>query len=211
MAWLWVLFGTGMVALILYSDTVKKPKIEWIAKPCASLGFLMLGWLYAPFQSTYGTWIFSGLLLSVLGDVFLIRPKNSGFLLGLSSFLIAHICYTIAFWAALGGFPQMVVLLAVSIVSLGIFGNLKNHLNTMAVPVMLYMCVISLMVTCAFSAALNLGSTQNVLACVGAVLFFGSDISVAWLKFMAPSIVHRYWGIPMYYVGQYLIAYSVGV
>jgi uncharacterized membrane protein YhhN len=49
----------------------------------------------------------------------------------------------------------------------------------LAVPVVVYMVVISAMVTCALA-------TGNVLAAVGASLFFASDALIAWNRFVAP-------------------------
>ena len=43
----------------------------------------------------------------------------------------------------------------------------------------------------------------------GAVLFFVSDLAVARDKFVGASFVNRAWGLPAYYAGQLLIAWSL--
>jgi uncharacterized membrane protein YhhN len=50
-----------------------------------------------PFRGRFPVLIFSGLLFSVAGDTFLLFPGTSYFLLGLSSFLLAHVCYLSGF------------------------------------------------------------------------------------------------------------------
>jgi uncharacterized membrane protein YhhN len=44
---------------------------------------------------------------------------------------------------------------------------------------------------------------------VGAALFFASDLAVARNRFVAKAFVNRAWGLPAYYAGQLLIAWSI--
>jgi len=44
----------------------------------------------------------------------------------------------------------------------------------------------------------------------GAALFFVSDLAVARDRFVAPGFANRLWGLPAYYAGQLLIAWSIG-
>ncbi len=43
----------------------------------------------------------------------------------------------------------------------------------------------------------------------GAVSFYVSDLSVARDRFLAPGFSNRIWGLPLYYGGQPLLAWSV--
>ena len=45
---------------------------------------------------------------------------------------------------------------------------------------------------------------------LGATAFFLSDIAVARNRFVAPGFTNRAWGLPLYYVGQVLLALSTG-
>jgi len=44
---------------------------------------------------------------------------------------------------------------------------------------------------------------------LGAIAFFASDLSVARDKFVVRNYVNRAWGLPAYYAGQLLIAWSL--
>jgi len=50
---------------------------------------------------------------------------------------------------------------------------------------------------------------RRELFAAGAVLFFASDLAVARDKFVAKGFVNRAWGLPVYYAGQLLIAWSL--
>ena len=43
----------------------------------------------------------------------------------------------------------------------------------------------------------------------GAILFYASDIFVARQQFVARQYLNRLVGLPLYYIGQFMIAYSV--
>jgi len=45
---------------------------------------------------------------------------------------------------------------------------------------------------------------------LGALLFLLSDLAVARDRFVAPVFINRVWGLPMYFCGQLLFAFSVG-
>jgi uncharacterized membrane protein YhhN len=46
-------------------------------------------------------------------------------------------------------------------------------------------------------------------AAVGALLFYLSDLAVARHRFVHPAFVNRAIGLPLYYVGQLLIALTI--
>jgi uncharacterized membrane protein YhhN len=47
-------------------------------------------------------------------------------------------------------------------------------------------------------------------AAAGAVLFYLSDLAVARHRFVRPAFLNRAWGLPAYYAGQLLLAWTVG-
>jgi uncharacterized membrane protein YhhN len=65
----------------------------------------------------------------------------------------------------------------------------------MAIPVALYMVVISAMVAVAVA-------TRNTLATGGAILFYVSDASIAWDRFVHPWSWARTWIMVTYHLGQ---------
>lgn len=48
------------------------------------------------------------------------------------------------------------------------------------------------------------------MAAAGAVAFYVSDVFVARDRFMKGGFVNRLVGLPLYYAGQFLIAFSLG-
>ena len=79
-------------------------------------------------------------------------------------------------------------------------------------PVIGYMVVITVMV-CAASSVLGVADfnlSGRVMAFSGAVAFYFSDVFVARDRFVKEGFVNRLVGLPMYYAGQFLIAFSLG-
>lgn len=62
--------------------------------------------------SVYGRWILAALALSWLGDATLLLRRRGAFFAGLGVFLVAHLCFALAFlaWAfSLGWFPVVLI------------------------------------------------------------------------------------------------------
>jgi uncharacterized membrane protein YhhN len=195
------------VALVLAAEG--RPKLAWpggIAKMIASTAFLGVAWQAGAFSSGPGIAIFVGLALSWWGDLFLIFRAKPIFLAGLISFFGGHVAYIAAF--ALAGLSPLYVGIGVAVVvALGVpvLLWLVPKLTEMHVPVYAYMLVISAMVALSAGAW---GATGNVLLPVGAFLFYISDICVARDRFVAPGSINRYIGLPLYYGGQLVLAWS---
>jgi uncharacterized membrane protein YhhN len=79
-------------------------------------------------------------------------------------------------------------------------------------PVVGYMVVITVMVCGASSVlgASDFSLSGRLMAFLGAVAFYFSDVFVARDRFMKKEFVNRLVGLPMYYAGQFLIALSLG-
>jgi len=78
----------------------------------------------------------------------------------------------------------------------------------MRVPVFTYVAVISVMVWGAAAAVLAGGAARPLL--IGALLFYFSDLAVARDRFVQKAFINRALGLPAYYLGQLLLAASVG-
>jgi uncharacterized membrane protein YhhN len=44
---------------------------------------------------------------------------------------------------------------------------------------------------------------------IGACAFFASDLAVARERFVVHSVANKLWGLPAYYAGQLLLAWSI--
>ncbi|MFM8392633.1 MAG: lysoplasmalogenase [Acidobacteriota bacterium] len=155
-------------------------------------------------RDTYG--LAAALGLSTLGDIFLALRIEHSFVLGLGSFLLAHLTYVGLFinrWRRplrppvirLGG------TVAFLIFSLFFSQWLSPGLGDLAVPVMIYVCAITIMVVSSLWANF---STRLVV--LGATLFMISDSILAADKFRVdvPWSGLLIW--TTYYLGQYGIA-----
>ncbi len=179
-----------------------------VAKLVASSAFVLLAISAGALTSGYGTVMLVGLVLSWFGDAFLIGTSRGWFLLGLVSFLLAHIAYVTAF-VNLGVARRWIVsaLLPVLAIAIGVLFWLQAYVPAELMwPVRLYTAVISLMVITAFG---TLGAGATPLIVTGACLFYLSDLSVAALRFTEPSLSTYVLGLPLYYSAQICLALSV--
>jgi len=82
------------------------------------------------------------------------------------------------------------------------------HLGEMRAPVLAYVFVITLMVSLASGMSWRWGMWMAV---TGALIFYASDIFVARDRFVSPGPVNGLIGLPLYYIGQLLLAWSAGM
>jgi uncharacterized membrane protein YhhN len=209
-----VVAAFGLLAGLLAAEKRKSTWMILAFKLPLSALFLVTGFIQPHSVQAYYHWVVGGLIGGLIGDVFLALKGNRAFRAGLISFLLGHILYIVAF-AGLTRLPDWVSLGQVFIasVSLGVFWWLRPHVGSMMVPVILYVVAITLMVAAAWSAFLNPGlNSQGAWALlIGAVCFYASDLFVARDRFVESHFTNRLFGLPLYYLGQFLIAFSVGL
>lgn len=186
-------------------------RFVWIWKPLASAAFVAFAWKLGALETRYGQWIFLGLILSWIGDVLLIPESKKAFLGGLVSFLLAHVAYAGAFLgrgqeASWGSLAACVAILGAIVVARWLLPHVKRADPKMIGPVLVYMAAISVMVTLAAGAAAR---ARDPMIFLGAAMFYVSDLSVARDKFVAPGLVNRLWGLPLYYAAQFVLAWTV--
>ena len=146
--------------------------------------------------------------------MFLALPQKRMFLLGLVSFLLGHVFYTIGFFmlASVNSAAWIGGLLGI-ILGGWVFHWLRPHLGKMTIPVLVYILVITAMVVGAWSVVGNhgLAAGGRIGVFAGAILFYVSDIFVARNRFIKTEMKNRYIGLPMYYAGQFTLAFSIGL
>ena len=154
-----------------------------------------------------------GLIFCLGGDVFLALPQERMFLFGLVSFLLGHVFYVVCFFyvADLNPWTWGGCAIAVAISCL-VFFWLRPHLGSMLVPVIAYIIIITAMVIGAFTVLGDpaLRSTGRLMVILGASSFYISDLFVARDRFLKPGFANRLIGLPLYYGGQFLLAFSTG-
>lgn len=190
--------------------------LHYIAKPLATLSIAAIVWRASPATPGYRRAILLGMGFSCLGDIALMLPLDA-FVPGLVAFLLAHVCYIVAFRAGFGAGRGL--LLAAALLALfaginlaGLWPLLPGELR---VPVVVYVVVLALMATLALARAWSRVSpapsahTTARWAAAGAVLFVISDSVLAWDRFGGGLPVASLCVLSTYYAAQYCIARSV--
>ncbi len=181
----------------------------WIAKPLAAAGFVGAGLAAGALGSAYGRWILAALVLSWLGDVFLIpRSSARSFRAGVLSFLLGHVAFVAAF--AVRGLDPVASGVATAL-ALGpgllalrwLEPYVPEELRT---PIRAYMAIISAMLICAAGAAASSGDGRIL---IGALMFYVSDLSVARNRFVVARFSNKAWGIPLYFAALLVLAWTV--
>lgn len=196
-------------ALSIWFEAKDLPKLMLKAKLAASLAFVGFAWDVGAWQSTYGQILFIGLVLSLFGDVLLaMKGHKKWFQLGIAAFLLAHVFYAFAFTStgfASAKLPLVAPVVLIFMIITGLW--LRQHLQgifKIAVPA--YLLAIGLMLVFAWC---NQAGSAWWWIVTGATLFAVSDLFVARNRFIQADIKNRIIGLPIYYVAQIMLAYSV--
>jgi len=194
-------------------------KIEIIAKPATMVllfGYLALaGGLGATPLICFGL----GILFSLAGDVFLLFASTGWFLLGLVAFLLAQVAYLIGLnippgvTSSLWGIGIGVVLAMTTgrILRRILAGVREKGQPRLVVPIVIYGTVITLMVLSAILTIYRVDwkTSASGLVSLGAILFYSSDMILAWNKFVKPIKNGRLMNMIAYHLGQ--IALVAGI
>jgi len=175
-------------------------RLEWLCKPAALVALTGAAIALRPDQFDVKVVFVLGLLLSLAGDVFLMLPSDR-FLPGLISFFLAHVAYVVGFALEdpdplLLGVGVVVVAIGVVLIGRPLVSRVRaGEQAEFAVPVMAYMGVISLMVIFAFGA----GNPWGIL---GALMFYASDATLGWNRFVQETSHGRLAVMATYHLGQ---------
>ena len=206
MIWAALLTGAGVGGLLLAERSGSPAR--FLAKPVASTGFIAVALAAGALDSGFGRWMVAALVLSALGDVFLLGKSEHLFLGGLGSFLAAHLAYGVAFLVRGIAPSGLSAVLVFGVFLWQILRWLLTHLSDrMRGPVIAYAVVISVMGVLAAATAVD---DWDWRIPAGAIMFVISDLAVARDNFVAPGFSNRLWGLPLYYGGQLLLAWSAG-
>ncbi|MBW1897532.1 MAG: lysoplasmalogenase [Deltaproteobacteria bacterium] len=202
-----------LLPALLFFEKKESISGKLLTKTPLSLLFILAAVLQNHPAPDYYHFLLIGLILCLGGDVLLIFPQKKAFLIGLVSFLLGHVCYVFSFFH-ISQISTLVWFIgaAASAFSIFVFIKLKPHLGSMVMPVICYMIVITSMVIAAGSVLLDIDLPRNArfIVFAGALLFYFSDLFVARNRFLEKAFINRLFGLPLYYSGQFLLAFSVG-
>lgn len=178
--------------------------VEGALKAAASTGFLVVGARAGLWDDAAGQAVLVGLGLSWVGDVCLVSSDKRWFLAGLVAFLLGHVAYVVGF--GLRGVDPTVTAIAL-VVLVGpaaiVWRWLRVRAGRLGGPVLAYIVVITTMLAAAVGTT---AVSPSVGLLAGAALFYVSDLFVARERFVTKTPVNRWIGLPVYYLGQLLLA-----
>jgi uncharacterized membrane protein YhhN len=195
-------FAFGLVAAVVDWIAVHRERkpLEYLAKPATLALFVAAAASLDPVDPTVRSWFVAALVLSLIGDVFLMLPKDL-FVFGLASFLLGHVAYIVGMnidglHVDKAGIGLVIVAVAAAAVGVVIMRSVAGGgERELLLPVIVYMVVISAMVVCAFG-------TWQLTAIAGALLFYASDALIAWNKFVREQAHGRLAVMVTYHLAQ---------
>ena len=215
----WLRFaGMEMPALAFFAAACGAAAVDWLAvgrgwrraeyffKPATLVLLVLAAALMETSEGGRQGWFVVALVLSLVGDVFLMLPDDA-FVPGLVAFLGAHVAYVVGFQVGgAGGLDFVIAAVVVALVAIKVGGRVlaavRRRSPSLTRPVGIYIAVISAMVATAIGSG-------NEWATGGAVSFAVSDGVLAWNRFVrsvpaAPVLI-----MVTYHVGQGALVYSL--
>jgi uncharacterized membrane protein YhhN len=209
-----ITLGVILLSGVLYFEKKKNRIPRIITKSILSSLFVMTALLQPHSVPAYFNYLLTGLIFCLVGDVCLALPQKKAFMGGLVAFLVGHVLYLFGFgslspisdWFS----PGLFILVGISV---SIFFWLRPHLKSMLIPVLIYILVITLMAIGALAVfwKSSIHGSGKALILAGALCFYISDIFVARHRFIKEDYRNRLFGLPLYYTGQFMLAFSVGL
>jgi len=196
----------GLLALTLViavADWVavatERKTLEYVFKPATMVALIGVALALTPHESSIRTWFVVAMVCSLAGDVFLMLPRDL-FIPGLVSFLLGHVAYVIGLVSAhrstpLTGVGIVLVVIALAVVLPRVLAGARTQAPELVPPVVVYVGVISVMVISAWGSA-------TLLAVAGATLFYASDATLAWNRFVEERPRGHLAVMTTYHLGQ---------
>jgi uncharacterized membrane protein YhhN len=202
----------SIIALIsatitIYAKLREKYLLQYIFKPLTMLAIIGIAFFNSSIPITfYQQMIIVGLIFSTIGDVLLIDSR--WFVYGLLSFLVAHVCFIVAFGSIIStpNFPSLIFYL---VYVAGFQAVLWKHLDKLKLPVIVYSLALAAMSWLALSKTIEHHNHQTFHAFVGSLMFVASDSLLASAKFKSKFRFAEILILSTYFLAQWFIALSV--
>lgn len=188
---------------------LKIPMLVYFFKPLIIIALLFLYVFSLPKRLK---WYVIALEFSFFGDVLLMFSGKLFFMAGLLSFLMAHILFIKIVINQIQKTSILKVIIAsipFLMLFLGLMFVLRNSLNELLIPVIIYGLTISTFGIVSLINYLQKKSLKSFLMLVGAVVFISSDSLLAISKFYNSNEVFEVLIMITYIVAQYLIFRSM--
>ena len=160
--------------------------------------------------------LISSLFFAWLGDIFLLNPTNRLlFIMGLSSFLIAHLFYIIIFTKQFKYYTHncdklinglRIVILVIAII---FYKFIHIYFFSLIIPATIYMIVVLSMFISATFRNINDSVNSYYLVVIGALLFLLSDMLLSITQFYNHFYLDNLYIILTYMMAQLLIVCNI--
>jgi len=185
------------------------PWLHYGAKPLTTLLIVAMVWRRPRSEPGYREGILVGLLLSTLGDVFLMLPGDY-FVFGLASFLLAHLAYLFAFARRERLFAIVWPALAYAVSAAAALSMLWPKLPpALTGPVIVYAAILATMAAQAAAVWRRRRDRASAFAAAGGLFFVASDSLLGIETFVAPFAAAPLLVLATYWIAQTLIGASV--
>ncbi len=192
-----------------WSVAVHGRRREWVLKPLVLALLIVTAWFLGASGSATGWWLLVALGLSLVGDIALLSDRDARFVVGLGSFLAAHLAFVVAFAhlgmprADLGLAGLALVVVMAAVVGRRVVPAARAEAGqALAGAVAAYMTIIGAMVLTAWA-------TGRLLVALGATAFMVSDAILALNRFVRPRRFGPLAVMVTYHVAQALIVIGV--
>jgi uncharacterized membrane protein YhhN len=208
LAWVLVALGAAIAVVDWVAVATHNRALEYVAKPATMVPLIAAAAVIDPVRPAEHWWFVAALVFSLIGDVFLmLEDQDRWFVPGLAAFLVGHVGYIVGMLSAPTSGSALWVGVIVVVVAGAVGGPVvvRGSARTdrrLPIPVTAYVTVISVMVASA------IGSTVTV-AIIGALLFYASDFTIGWSRFVKDFPGSRMVIITTYHAAQILLVLSL--
>jgi alkenylglycerophosphocholine hydrolase len=176
--------------------------LSWILKLLPIMVLLHFSWKRASETKVPSHKLFIiGLVFSAFGDFFLGYDPVNWFVLGLGSFLVAHIFYILSLRPFLEkgeAIKRLPIVVLYCLYSVSMFSLICGGLGDLFIPVFVYMTVLLLM-----GITTLLSQKSNKWLIIGGVSFILSDSLIGLDKFYQPIPFESLFIMSTYYLAQF--------
>lgn len=207
---IYIIVGIAISAcLYIWFDYRNNIQLKYLFKPLATILIIGLAVIQEPGDySQYKILIISGLVFSLIGDIFLMLPSDK-FIQGLASFFVAHILYIAAFSSGSGPFFDLLLVIPAIVYSIIFLLILLPKTGKLAVPVILYSAVLLVFLWQATGRYYYLPITSTTYVLLGAILFVISDSILGYTKFIKKGKLSSFLIHSTYWSAQTFLALSI--
>lgn len=204
-----ILYAAAVVGAV-FGVVARRQMLFGVGKPIATvLLFAILGGMPS---DLFGTLVFNGIVLSLAADITLLAEGNEALVVGLALFLVAQLCYGLAFFGAgPGGWLALPGLAVFGAGSAWIVRRQWRGLDRgLRAPVGIHAVGLAAMMAAVFSTLAGPASLElAAVAAVGATLFYFSQALLPWARLRRSSVWAQPMTLALYWGGQLCLVLAV--